>query len=123
MEENKKTVEIELCDVNDEECLKFTFSEKFLKSDAESGASEWEDIFQNVEGGEKTTIVWDTLEMTGFENSARVIWQKAIKKLKPKIGVVWLITTSKVIKAGAKLMSVFTSYDLKVVKSEKEIGR
>ncbi len=123
MEEIKKTVEIELCDVNDEECLKFTFSDKFLKVDAEEGATEWEDIFQNVGGDDRTTIVWDTRGMSGFENSARVVWQKVIKKLKPKIGVVWLITTSKVIKAGAKLMSVFTSFDLKVVKSEKEIGR
>jgi len=59
--------------------------------------------------------------MSGFENKARVIWQKAIKRLKNQIAVVWLITDSKTIKTGAKLMSLFTSFEIKVVKTEKEI--
>ena len=59
--------------------------------------------------------------MTGFENKARVIWQKAIKELKKQIDCVWLISDSKIIRAGAKVMSAFTSFSLNVVNDESKI--
>jgi len=121
MVEDIKTVEIELCEVNNEDCLKFTFVDKLIEKDAIEGVKEWEDIFSSVDINEKTTIIWDSTHMTGFENKARIIWQKTIKKLKQQIKTVWLITDSKTIHAGAKLMSLFTSFEIKVVKLEEEI--
>lgn len=122
MNEVKKSLEIEFFEINDEDCLKFTFVDKFLETDAEKGVEDWKDIFNSAEDGVKLTVVWDALEMTGFDNKARIIWQKAIKKFKNQIGVVWLVTDSKTIKAGAKLMSAFTSFKIKVVKSEVDIA-
>lgn len=121
MVDNKKTVEIELCEVNNEDCLKFTFNNKLKEQDAYEGVKEWEDIFSSVDSDQKSVIVWDSTQMSGFENKARIIWQKGLKKLKKQISVIWLITDSKAIKAGAKLMSLFTSFEIKVVKSEKDI--
>ena len=71
---------------------------------------------------EKIVIIWQCLEMEGYEAMARTTWQTAIKKLKSNIEAIWLITNSRVIKAGASIMSFFTSYDIKVVKSEQEIN-
>ncbi len=121
MNEEKKSLEIEMCEINDEECLRFTFIDKLLEVDAVDGVEEWKEIFSSAEDGEKIKVIWDCLEMTGFDSKARVAWQQAIKQLKKQIDVVWLITDSKAIKAGAKLMSAFTSFKIKVVKSEVAI--
>ncbi len=49
------------------------------------------------------------------------MWQHMLKKYKPIIGTVWVITNSTLIKAGLKLLSTFTSYRFKVVKSCHDI--
>jgi len=74
----------------------------------------------NVEDG-KVNRVWDTLNMKGYESEARIMWQQMLKKYKPIIGTVWVITNSTLIKAGLKLLSTFTSYHFKVVKSCHDI--
>jgi len=121
MNEEKKSLEIEMCEINDEECLRFTFIDKLLEADAVNGVEEWKEIFSSAEESEKITVIWDCLEMTGFDSKARVAWQKAIKQFKKQIDIVWLITDSKAIKTGAKLMSAFVSFKIKVVKSEAAI--
>lgn len=121
MDKEEKSLDIEMLEINDEDCLKFCFSGKLTKEDAVEGISYWEDIFDSIPEGEKTKIIWDCKEMTGFENSARVEWQHAVKKLKTKIDVIWLIANSKVIKAGAKVMSMFSSFKIKNVDNEDEL--
>lgn len=120
MQENEKSVELRLCDISNNECLRFTFIDELKANDAEKAVEEWKKLFDNL-GDEKLSVVWDCLQMTGFENKARVIWQKAMKDLKNNIDTVWLITNSNVIKAGAKLISTFTKFKMKVVKSQEEI--
>jgi len=113
--------EVELVDFRGDSCLKFTFRGHLTSEDAELGVKEWRDFF-NSTGGEKVVVIWDSTQMTGFDNKARIIWQHAIKEMKSQIECVWLITDSKVIKAGAKLMSLFTSFCLKVVDSSDKIA-
>ena len=120
MEVEPKSLEIELYNLKNEDCLKFTFTGNFKGEDAISGVEEWKMLFKPIEE-EKTPLIWDCLEMTGFESKARTTWQHAMKELKDKIDTIWLITNSKIIKAGAKLMSAFTKFNIKVVKSEEEI--
>ena len=120
MEAEQKSLEIELYNLKNEDWLKFTFKGKFKGEDAITGVEEWKNIFAPIEG-EKTALIWDCLEMTGFESKARTTWQQGMKELKDKIDTIWLITNSKIIKAGAKLMSAFTKFNIKVVKSEDEI--
>lgn len=115
-----KSLNTELYFLDNEECLKFTFKGNFREEDALEGIDDWKDIFASAQG-ESAVIIWDCLEMTGFENNARKAWQKAIKDLKNQIECVWLITDSKVIKAGAKVMNAFTSFKLNVVKSTENI--
>ena len=115
-----KSVDIELSVLNNEECLKFTFKENLKESDALEAIEEWKKLFQAA-GGDKINVIWDCIEMTGFENKARVAWQHAIKELKKQINCVWLVTDSKMIKAGAKVMNKFISFKLKVVESVENI--
>lgn len=122
MNEDNSSLNIEMCEINNEDCLRFSFVGKLTKEDAVAGVKYWEDIFSSIPDGEKTTVIWDCKQMTGFENIARVEWQQAIRKLNSQIDIVWLVANSKVIKAGAKVMSVFTSFNIKTVKSESQIS-
>ncbi len=69
---------IELYDIKNEDCLKFTFNGKFSEEQAISGSTEWRTLFQNT-GEDKSILVWDCKDMTGFDSNARSIWLKAIK--------------------------------------------
>ena len=111
---------VELAEINNTECVKFTFKGHFTPEDAEYGVKEWKDFFASA-GNQKVIIIWDARQMTDFDHQARVIWQHAVKKFKKQIECVWLIANSKTIRAGAKVMSAFTSFCLKAVKDEKEI--
>lgn len=116
-----KSVNLELCILNSVECLKFNFNGHLKTSDAMEGIEEWRKLFKTA-NGDKITIIWDCINMTGFDNKARVQWQQAIKDLKAKFECVWLVTDNKIIKAGAKLMNTFTSFKLKVVKTIDNIN-
>jgi hypothetical protein len=117
-----KTLEIGLKTLdNDEAFLSFKFSGDFSEKDAIEGIKEWRELFSSARK-EKLCIIWDCMNMTGYETGARIAWQKAIKELKKRINCVWLVTDSKVIKTGAKLMNAFTSFKLKVVKSIDQIA-
>ncbi len=113
-------INAELVQLNGEDCLKFTFKGHFTEEDAEFGVNEWKEFFESA-GNEKVVIIWDSKQMAGFDNKARVVWQQAIKELKKQIDCVWLISDSSVIRAGAKMMSAFTSFSLKAVKNEAKI--
>jgi len=120
MQKNEKSVKLHLCDISNNECLRFIFTGELTADDAEIAVKEWKKLFENL-GDEKLSLIWDCLNMTGFESKARIIWQQALKDHKSNIDTVWLITTSGFIKAGAKLLSTFTKFKMKVVKSEAEI--
>ena len=92
----------------------FTY-ESSLKS-----VEEWKSRFSDKEQL-KFIVVWNCLEMTGYEPGARMLWQKTLQDLKSQIEVIWLISNSSLIKAGAKILSLSTSYNVKTVSSEAEI--
>src|SRR5512136_15329 len=98
MNEVQDHVEIELCQLSDLDCLKFTFNGNFSENVATNTIAEWEHMIGNVKDA-KINMVWDTLNMTGYESDARVMWQHMLKKYKPIIGTVWVITNSALIKA------------------------
>ncbi len=112
--------EIELVNFKGEDCLKFTFNGHLSTEDAEYAVTEWKEYFETT-GNEKVVVIWDSINMTGFDLKAQKIWQKELKELKGQIKCVWLITNSKIIRAGARLMSAFTSYCLKVVDTSEKI--
>lgn len=114
-------VDIELCSVNEQDCLKFTFIDKLTEESALSGIEEWLSILSSS-NTEKINIVWDTTKMSGFENKARKLWQGTLKELRYQIDCVCLITNSSAIKAGAKLMNTFTPFKLKVVKKLEDVS-
>lgn len=102
-------------------CVKFVFRGKLTETDAMVAVKKWEKIFhQNMT--DRFVLIWHCLEMTGYEPLARSVWQKAIKSLKKQIDCIWLISDSKIIQAGANIMSVFTSFKIHSVSAEDKIN-
>lgn len=120
METKQKSLMIETDFIKDEEVLRFNFNGDFNKNDAESGIKEWKEIFSNM-NGEKAVLIWDARKMTNYETKARIIWQHAIKDLGKKIDSIWLIANSKIIRAGARAMSLFTKFKIHAVDNEDQI--
>jgi len=111
---------IEWCKIKGRKCLKFTFEGVLTGIEAEKAIVIWKEEFEKQKGG-KVVIIWHCLKMKDYEPAARVIWQKTIKELKSQIDSIWLVTDSLIIKTGATIMSIFTSFDTRVVGSEDEI--
>lgn len=117
---NQDNPDIQWKTIKNKEHLYFTFDGTLTLNDATLATKKWTDIFKTKING-KITIVWNCLKMSGYEPMARSVWQKKMKELKNQIDIIWLITDSSIVKAGANIMSVFTSYEIKTVKSEDEI--
>ncbi|MFA9389180.1 MAG: hypothetical protein ACERKD_05210 [Prolixibacteraceae bacterium] len=100
--------------------LVLTFGETFSTSDCEQAVVTCENLFQNA-GNEKITMIWECLKMQRYDSPARSLWQRMLKNNKDRIGTIWLIADSLVIKAGARVISNITSYDIKNVSSFDEI--
>jgi hypothetical protein len=111
---------IEIKKVKGVDCIYFTFNGKLTETDATHAVVAWK---SHLEKSNKSfPHIWDCKLMTGYEPMARILWQQAIKELKSNISKIWLITTSPLIIAGAKILTLFTSFDIATVRSEEEIA-
>lgn len=111
---------VEWVQINNTDCLKFTFNDVLTHKEALIASEEWKKVFQN-KTTEKFIVIFDANEMKDYEPMARSLWQKTISDLKSQIDSIWVITDSKIIAAGAKIMGVFTSFSIKTVDSEEKI--
>ncbi len=69
---------IEQKTINGNNCVYFTFKDKFTADNAVVAVNE---LKQNLtEQNKKYTLVWNCRFMTGYEPLARSIWQKIIKE-------------------------------------------
>lgn len=102
------------------ECLKFTFKGKLTEQMATTSIKKWQEAFRS-KPGKKIILIWDCMEMDGYDPAARDLWQNALKAMKDQFDIVWLITDSGFIKIGASIMSGFISFKLNIVSSMSEI--
>lgn len=100
---------------------KFSFIQKLTKNDAEKAIIEWQTKFEEHQY-EKFTLIWNCTRLTEYEPMARIFWQKKLKETENQIERIWLVSDSKMIRAGASLMRLFVKVDLKVVSSEEGIS-
>ena len=105
---------------NEKMYLKFTFSGKLTDLAAAEAIEQWKTAFHS-KSGDKIILIWDCLDMDGFDYEARQKWQHAMNELKPQINEIWLITNSKLFLVSAKVMGVLTSIPIHVVDAETKI--
>ncbi|MEM8965548.1 MAG: hypothetical protein AAGE93_03960 [Bacteroidota bacterium] len=102
------------------EYLKISFVGIFTYKDAEWASQQWKEQFQ-AKPEQRIKVIFDALEMINYEPSARSVWQQTIAELSGQIDSIWLVTDSKLIVAGAKIMSIFTSFRINTVSSEDKV--
>lgn len=115
-----KNLSVEWRKIGGLECLVFVFKGMLTYEEALRGVEEWKIAFAS-RSDQKITIVWHCLEMNNYEPMARNLWQKTLKEMGHQIGKIWLVSASPIINAGATLISLFTSYPIKAVRSEADI--
>jgi len=120
MDPSANTVDIQVCQVENLDCLKLSFNGILTEAIANQAIDEWKHLLGNV-GDKKVNMVWDCKNMKDYETGARIKWQNMLKENKQVIGTIWVITESSLIKTGLKLLSAFSSYKFKFIKSCEEI--
>jgi len=105
---------------SDKICLKFTFIGMLEIEDAISAVEKWKKAFSS-RPSDKIVLIWECHHMTGYDTESRLLWQKTLKELKPQIDSIWLITTSRLIRMGAQIMTLFTSINTEIVETEDQI--
>lgn len=120
MSKHQTNPTIEWKEINGHKCLYFQFGQNFCQQDATDAVQKWQHLFDTAPQ-EKHIIIWDCLDMKNYDLSSRAIWQRSLKAMKSQIESIWLISHSLAIRRGARLMSLFTSYDIHSVGSENEI--
>lgn len=100
--------------------LKFDIVDIFTLQEDLRASESWKAKFQERKG-EKTNIISETREMVSCEPLARQVWQKTIAELRQPIAGIWVITDSKPMAAGAKIMGIFTSNSIQTVSSGEKI--
>jgi hypothetical protein len=108
--------------VSGKECLFVRFGAYFTQADANITAQKWKAEF-NKKPWKNIVLVWECLEMQGYEKEAREIWQKAINEYKKRIGCIYIITKSNLISSGADFMGVFVGIKIIGIKSLAELRK
>jgi hypothetical protein len=116
-----ENMEIKWRAIAGKQCLYFKFQGQFTEADAKSALGEWKAALA-AQQAEKIVLVWDCLQMNGYELGARKIWQTALSELKGQVDTIWVISGSMIINIGARVMATFTKLNLKVVSNESEIS-
>lgn len=108
--------------INGRPHLRFVFKAALTEEDCQAAIAEWRQAFEE-RSEEVISLVWEASEMKSYESKARKFWQEAMREMRDRIGTVWLVTGSSIIRMGASVMSLFSSIDIKVVSSQDEIGK
>lgn len=108
-------------EISGKKSLKFTFTGQLTVDEAIEAIGKWRTICSSKIDG-KIVMVWDCLEMTGYDPQARNEWQKALKEMKIHIDSLWVVSESSLIRMGTMAMAMFASYKIKVVASSDLIS-
>jgi hypothetical protein len=110
---------IEEIKINNRECLRFNFSGVLKQKDAVQVCSEWKTISQTTK--KKYVIIFNATKMVDYEPMTRNSFQSTMSELKSQIDQIWVVSESKLIRGGAAIMGMFTSFSIKAVDSEEHI--
>jgi hypothetical protein len=111
---------VEQISINKKECLKFNFGSILNQKDAVRVCNEWKAISQ-ADKTKKYVIIFNAKDMVDYEPMTRTSFQNAMKELKNQIDQVWVISESKLIRGGAAIMGMLTSFPIKAVNTEDQI--
>lgn len=103
-------------------CLYFEFKGVLSDTLAQKVIKEAEQVIQqDLQNEAKFCIVCGCNEMQDYDPIARIKFQKFPKNYEKNIQVMWIITSSKIIKYGGLLMDLVLPFSIKVAESEEQV--
>ena len=104
---------------NNKEYLQFDFPSHLSEAIASNAIERWNEKMKV--NNTKVSIIYNCAKMTGFDTSARRIWQDTMKQHKNQIDVIWLVCDNTFIRGAAKTMGLLTGFPIKVTKAMNDI--
>ena len=120
MNKSKTTIPLELSQTGPLPVLTFYFQGDLTKNKAIQMIEEWE-MYMNSQPTEQFILIWEAMEMSGYEPAARTLWQKTLKDFRDRIDTIWLVSDKRIIRLGANLMGTFTKLNIKPVANIHEV--
>lgn len=107
--------------IQDKTCLVITFNGIFTERDANGLTAYLNRQITELKDTNTFPLICKCLYMTDYEAHARLVFQNFLQKHINYIESVWIVTQSRTIKYGSKLMSMFVSIPIRVVENENQI--
>jgi hypothetical protein len=111
---------VERISLNNKECLRFNFNGVLNQKEAIRTCNEWVAI-SNLDKSKKFVIIFNATKMVDYEPMTRNNFQNTMKELKSQIDQIWVVSNSSLIRGGAAIMGMLTSFTIKAVDSEEHI--
>ncbi len=111
---------LELTQIQSKTAIIFHFEGILTQQKAHEFIKQWQIIFLGNESN-KMVVIFDAINMSDYQPMARTLFQKSINELKSQIDSIWVISNSKIVKAGAAIMSIFSSFPITTIASLDDI--
>ena len=115
-----ENVEVRFDDRFDLPCLYVRFKGKFTEFASQQSTTIWKVVFDEQQDS-KFIMIWDCMDMTGFEMSARREWLKHMHLLHNQIDRVIVISNSVLIRGSARLMLKLFGFDSEIFDSHHDV--
>jgi hypothetical protein len=118
---NVGAIQVERLFIQEQKFIKFTFKGLLTHTAAKSADGLWrENVSPNQNN--RVNLIFDCHNMHDYEPLARTHWQKLLQQHRNQIDQIWVLSDSKLIKAGAAIMGVFTSFNIKTASTVEQVA-
>lgn len=118
-----KNLDINFITLDNKSYLHFVFKGDLKETVAMQGIAKWKEEINKLPNNTKIDLIYNCIEMTGFETGARRNWQDAMKEFKAKSGEIWIVSDNILILGAAKTMGLLTGFNMKVCRSLSDVGK
>lgn len=107
--------------IQDKTCLVITFNGIFTETDANKLSAYLNRQIAELEETNTFPLICRCLYMTDYEAHARLVFQNFLQAHVNRLESIWVVTESRAIKYGSKLMNMFVSIPIQIVANENQI--
>ncbi len=118
----ENSISINAIQIKNKPFLKFDFPKYLDLKIAEDAISNWKKELSQLPDNQKIDLIFNCLDMSGFETDARKLWQNTLKEHKPQTGNIWVVCENLFILGTAKTMGILSGYQIKVTRSIDKVG-
>ena len=98
--------------------IQFDFHGHLDYAEAVQAIARWKEL---MTGDGRKDLIYNCTDMTGFDSGARKIWQAQLTELKSRIGIIWMISTNRIILTAAKTMALLAGFPMKTARTLEEV--